>query len=378
MDNERARQPDGVQTDRRARVADDVRRRLAHDARASLSTIVGWTEIVRQNGADATLRGRAVETVLRHVEQVSRRVDEIVELWRLDSGDLSLSMAPVSIAPVLKAALTRARTNVSPETTWRLEVDDDRRSVLADRTYLERAFTMVLEYAARHAPAGQQILVSLQGTEQVIVVKVMADQQPALATATLATPAAATAAVPRPVDGPLLVARQWLEVQRGRLEMTEAEGPALVISMPAFSRELASVEPAATFHLKQLDGVRVLVVDDDPDARDAVAGILRYHGASVTIASSATDALARLGEQPLDVMLADIAMPGRDGYDLMRAVRHGHGPAAQIGAAAVTAFSGKEDRQRALDAGFQAHIAKPVQADRLLATVLSLAGRPSV
>lgn len=374
MSKERARQGTGEQSDPPPRVGDDVRRRLAHDARASLSTIVGWTEIVRQSGADPVLRARAVETVLRHVEQVSRRVDEMVELWRLESGDLVLSMAPVPIAAVLKTVLTRVRAASAPDASWRLEVDDDPRFALADRTYLERALAAVLEYAARHAVTGQQTVVSLGGTDQTIVVTVSNEES----APTRESGEALTPAVPRTVDGPLLVAREWLEVQRGRLEMTDGEPPALVVTMPAFSRDLARAETTRLSHVRQLDGVRVLVVDDDPDARDAVAGILRYHGASVTTAASASDALARLGEQPLDVMLADIAMPGRDGYDLMREVRHGKGASAQIGAAAVTAFSAKEDRQRALEAGFQAHIAKPVQADRLLATVLSLAGRPSI
>ena len=319
MNKERANQGTGAHSDPPPRVGDDVRRRLAHDARASLSTIVGWTEIVRQSGADPVLRARAVETVLRHVEQVSRRVDEMVELWRLESGDLALSMAPVPIGAVLKTVLTRVRAASDPNASWRLEMGDDARYTLADRTYLERALGAVLEYAARHAVTGQQTVVSLDGTEQTIVVKV-SNEESAPHSGDAPAPA-----VPRTVDGPLLVAREWLEVQRGRLEMTDGERPVLVVTMPAFSPDLAQADTTRLSHVRQLDGVRVLVVDDDPDARDAVAGILRYHGASVTTAASASDALARLGEQPLDVMLADIAMPGRDGYDLMREVRHGKG-----------------------------------------------------
>ena len=378
MDNEQAGQAADAHANRTARVGDDVRRRLAHDARASLSTIVGWTEIVRQSGADPAIRSRAVETVLRHVEQVSRRVDEMVELWRLESGDLSLSMAPVPIAKVVKMALARARELAGPDAVWRLEVDDDGRQTLGDRTYLERALATVFEYAARHTPAGQGTLVSLDGTEQTIVIKVLPEAPPASSPLLPDDDARVASVAPRPADGPLLVAREWLEAQQGRLEMTGGARPALVITLPSLSRELARAAAVPATNVGQLDGLRVLVVDDDPDARDAVAGILRYHAASVTTASSASDALARLGEEPVDVVLADIAMPGRDGYDLMRSIRQGRGPSSQVAAAAVTAFSAKEDRQRALDAGFQAHIAKPVQADRLLAMVLSLAGRASI
>jgi CheY-like chemotaxis protein len=116
----------------------------------------------------------------------------------------------------------------------------------------------------------------------------------------------------------------------------------------------------------------VLIVDDESDTREAVEGILRFHGAVVHSASSVVEALRTIEEEPLDVLLADIAMPGRDGYDLIRTIRKKRNA---IPAAAVTAFTGDEDRARALEAGYQVHLGKPMQPERLLSTVLRLANR---
>jgi CheY-like chemotaxis protein len=122
-----------------------------------------------------------------------------------------------------------------------------------------------------------------------------------------------------------------------------------------------------------LFGLRVLLVDDEPDAREALAGILQHYGAIVRAASSAADAIAVLRAQPVDVLLADIGMPGADGYDLIRDVRCLESRlVSQVPAVAVTAFTSDADRRRALEAGFQVHLSKPVDPSALVATVAAL------
>jgi CheY-like chemotaxis protein len=122
----------------------------------------------------------------------------------------------------------------------------------------------------------------------------------------------------------------------------------------------------------------VLLVDDEPDARDALVGILTHYGAVVRAAGSAADAVAALSQEPLDVLLADIGMPGEDGYDLIRTVRRLATGAAGIPAVAVTAFTSDFDRRRALEAGFQVHLSKPIDPSTLVATVAQLGRRASV
>jgi len=121
-----------------------------------------------------------------------------------------------------------------------------------------------------------------------------------------------------------------------------------------------------------IQGVRVLLVDDEPDAREALVGILTHYGAIVYAAGSAADAVRALNRQPIDVLLADIGMPGEDGYDLIRSVRRLASSAADIPAVAVTAFTSDFDRRRAIEAGFQVHISKPIDPTTLVATVAEL------
>jgi CheY-like chemotaxis protein len=157
-------------------------------------------------------------------------------------------------------------------------------------------------------------------------------------------------------------------VFRVRLPLEAAGEPA---PGQALVTEPSSVELATS----RLGGLRVLLVDDEPDAREALSGILQLHGATVQAAGSAADAIAVLQHEAFDVLLADIGMPGADGYDLIRYVRALENGSSHMPAAAVTAFASDVDRRRALDAGFQVHLSKPVDPAALVATVAVL-GRP--
>ena len=179
----------------------------------------------------------------------------------------------------------------------------------------------------------------------------------------------------RRFDAGLILARELIAIQHGTLAPGGDGGSRFEVLLPGLAEAPATVwEPDVAFTPSrvQLRGIRVLVVDDESDAREALEGILRFHGAVVHSASSVVEALRLIDQEPLDVLLADIAMPGRDGYDLIRTIRKKKNP---IPAAAVTAFTGDEDRARALEAGFQVHLGKPMQPERLLSTVLSLANR---
>jgi CheY-like chemotaxis protein len=140
---------------------------------------------------------------------------------------------------------------------------------------------------------------------------------------------------------------------------------------------VAPSPPYAVEHPRSLGALRVLLVDDEPDAREALMGILQHYGARVRVAGSAADAIVALQHEPVDVLLADIGMPGADGYDLIRYVRSLESEeAARVPAVAVTAFASEADRRRALDAGFQMHLSKPVDPGALVAAVAALA-RPT-
>src|SRR5262249_52152228 len=185
----------------------------------------------------------------------------------------------------------------------------------------------------------------------------------------------------------LFIARQLVEAQGGSIRVTSegaGRGATFIVTLPVVgvssgrtpALDVEQLAPAEGSNgAPSLGGVRVLLVDDEPDAREMMASALETCGATVMAAGSARDALQTLAESEVDVLLADIAMPGQDGYDLIREVRALPSlPVARIPAAAVTAHAREDERQRALSAGFQMHLAKPVRPSTLAETVANLAG----
>jgi CheY-like chemotaxis protein len=364
-------------------LGDEVRRRVAHDVRASLNTIAGWTEIARQETTDDAMRGRAVDTILRHVRQASRRLDDAMDLWRIELGTLPVHPAPVHVPAIVRAAMASVDTDARQlRPAWRLTLDSEERYALADRQRLQQALAALLCHAAVHAPPGGVIGIRIEMRDAHVAI-VIDDGGPPMSTevAVLVFGAdhEANAALTTPgrrFDAGLILARELIAIQHGTLAPGRDGGSRLDVLLPGLAEAPPATvrEPDEAFAPSrvQLRGIRVLVVDDESDAREALEGILRFHGAVVQSASSVVEALRLIDQEPLDVLLADIAMPGRDGYDLIRTIRKKKN---SIPAAAVTAFTGDEDRARALEAGFQVHLGKPMQPERLLATVLRLANR---
>src|SRR5690606_34713352 len=172
----------------------------------------------------------------------------------------------------------------------------------------------------------------------------------------------------RGFDARLLLARRLFELLGGTLVPIQDAG-----GCPGFTVSLAHAPaPQETAVKGPLSGLRVLLVEDEPDAREALTSLLRLHGAEVISAGSVSEALAEARRHAPDLLLSDIAMPDRDGYELLRELRS-LPRFARLPAAALTAFAGSADRQRALAAGFQIHLAKPVEPDHLLSAVQSLA-----
>jgi CheY-like chemotaxis protein len=183
----------------------------------------------------------------------------------------------------------------------------------------------------------------------------------------------------------LAISRHLVELHGGTIEAAspgEGRGSTFTVSVPLERDAAAEVPPPAVradgwpAQGGSLDGVRVLVVDDESDARDALALVLERCGARVTVAGSAAEALAAWRRDSHDVLLSDIAMPGEDGYSLIRKIAATRPDARPVPAAAVTAYATSEDRQRALEAGYRDHLSKPVDPGALIATVARLAGRP--
>jgi len=377
----------------RADVGEEYLSQVAHELRGSLNAILGWAEFLRRSECDDSARVRAAETIIRHARQQSSMVTELMDIWRLSSGALKFNIGRVDV----KRLIAEAIGIVQPLSPGRLirftsQADRDRsETIRGDARRLSQALVTLLLNAAHFAPDDTVVRVTYQpdGDSAQITVR---DEG-------IAVPPSALPYLferNRPPDRScargnfrlgLSFVRDVITHHGGSIEAESAgssNGMAFRITLPtevssddALPARPAVVDAAPHHALTELTGLRVLLVDDEPDAREALTGILQLHGAIVQTAGSAADAIAALQHDPFDVLLADIGMPGADGYDLIRYVRALETGSRHMPAAAVTAFASDADRHRALDAGFQVHLSKPVDPAALVATVAVL-GRPRV
>jgi CheY-like chemotaxis protein len=355
---------------------------VAHELRASINTILGWAELFRVREFDEASRVRAAETIIRHAKHQAWLVNEIVETWRLKAGTLALSPAAVNLRSVMEGAVEAVRPMASARGIA-IEVQGPHTApaVRADAQRLKLVLVSMLLNTMHVVASGGRLALRLVPRDADLDVELRdlgLAGDPDTPSTVPEVPGADMAKAARRLDLGLGLVRGLVDLHGGSVRMEAGHG----LTVPLFTLTLPidgapAPRRAAPAMPLRLAGLHVLIVDDEPDARRALAGILSHHGAVVVEAASAAEALAAIGNEPVDVLLADISMPGEDGYDLIRRVRRLSSSAAALPAAAVTARTGDTDRQRALQAGFQVHLPKPIDPQMLVSTVATLRGRPA-
>jgi CheY-like chemotaxis protein len=363
----------------------------AHELRGSLNTILGWGEFLRHGPCDEATRVRAAETIIRHARQQSWMIAELIDTWRLACGSFRLNLSALNVGELARAAAD-AIGPMAQAKQVRIEVTRDTTAserVRGDAKRITQAITSLMTNAVHFAPAGSVVTVDVRAAGHTVEIAVH-DEGTGVNVAALRylfnrerPPEAAGGSPRRDYRLGLSLARDIVTWHGGVLTAEsagEAAGLTFRVSLPIMLRAddwlSTSVvrgragDGSLPPHLR---GVSVLLVDDEPDAREALARILQHYGATVRAAASAADAIQTLRSEHVDVLLADIGMPGEDGYDLIRAVRTLTAPSAShVPAVAVTAFTSDADRRRALDAGYQVHLSKPIDPSALVATVAEL------
>jgi signal transduction histidine kinase/CheY-like chemotaxis protein len=375
------------------RLKDEFLATLSHELRTPLNAIVGWSEILQQ-GADPATTRKAAETISRNALTQGQLIADILDMQRISSGKLSLALAPLELAPVVEAGVDTLRPaaaakQVAIETA--VAAEDDR--VLGDRQRLQQVVWNLVSNAVKFAPQGGHVSVRLVGEASHVELDV-ADDGPGLSPEFI--PYAfdrfrqADSSSTRRHGGlglGLAIVKSLVELHGGSVSAGNREdrsGALFRVRLPRASLAVAHGEPRheAPDHVvpladaPSLAGLRVLVVEDDADSRELAAAVLRRCGAEVATVAGAPEAFELVRRQRPDVLLSDIAMPGEDGLSLIRRLRQL--PAQDGGrtpAAALTALASAEERIQALAAGYQIHIAKPVQPAELIAVVASLVGR---
>jgi signal transduction histidine kinase/ActR/RegA family two-component response regulator len=373
-----------------SRLKDEFLMTLSHELRTPLTAIYGWVRMLSTGVIPATERGRALATVERNALAQARLIDDLLDVSRAISGKLRLEPRPVNVAEIVRAAVDTVMPAVDAKgIQLRTTIDDATGVILADPDRVQQIVWNLLSNAIKFTPQDGVIdlTVTRSGNGVEIVVRDTGiGIHPEFVPYVFERFRQADVGSRRRYGGlglGLAIVRHLVELHGGsvRAESTgEGQGATFRIVLPAraVQRDAVPAFPAVDPPPRasagaRLDGVRVLVVDDEADARDLFGSILGAAGAEVDLADSAATALDILAARPPRVLVTDIEMPGRDGYELLEAARATAGSSHPFAAIAVTAYARDVDRRRALEAGFDLHLPKPVEPDDLIAAIASLA-----
>ena len=387
---------------RRAReVADEANRAkdvflatVSHELRTPLNSILGWARLLREGKLDETTVERGLATIQRNAQIQVQLIEDILDTTRVISGKLHLEITSLDLGQVVRAAYDAVKPSAdAKQLEMDLQVPTNSLRVRGDSDRLQQAVGNLLGNAVKFTPSGGQIRIELLKTEGGFRLRI-ADSGKGIAKPFLPhvfdrfrqEDDAAT----RRHSGlglGLALVRHIVAAHGGSVSASsdgEGHGAMFCIDLPAevtrASRTGESDRPSPApsvvnygLPVGRLSNLSILVVEDDEDARDLLITVLIQQGAKVEQAGNASEALTHLSKSMPDVLLSDIGLPGEDGYDLIRAIRaRGHAPEV-LPAIALTAYARREDQRLALEAGFQAHVAKPVEPASLVAAVADAA-----
>jgi PAS domain S-box-containing protein len=366
-----------AQAEHANRIKDEFLAMLSHELRNPLNAILGWIQIVQGREVPPAQMARALDIIERNARLQSRLIGDLLDVSRIVSGKLQFDRVPVDLAEIVTAAIDSVRPTASAKSIqMTVHLGASGLSVSGDASRLEQAVWNLLSNAVKFTPSGGQIEVLVQQSAmdgQVVVRDSGRGIAPEFLPHVFERFRQADTGDARQYGGlglGLAIVRYVAEAHGGCVSAASPgldRGATFAISIPLCVDqplvETSSADTAAT----PLTGVRILVVDDDADARELLRHVLESHRGVVTTAASTDSALALLSSASFDVLLADLGMPNRDGYALIDAVRHHAMPRVrELRALAITAYAGEVPRSKSLAAGFNGYLEKPVAANDVL------------
>ena len=377
------------------RAKDEFLATLSHELRTPLNAILGWSQMLTTRQVDADTTARGLEAIVRNAQAQVQLVTDILDVSRIVSGQLRLDIRPVDLVAVVYSALDAIRPAAdAKKVTLRTSITATSTTLPGDPDRLQQVVWNLLSNAVKFTPAGGQVEVTLTRTGSQFDVTV-SDNGVGIERQFLPHVferfVQADTSTRRQHGGlglGLSIVRHLVEVHGGTVEAASpgaGQGATFAVHLPIQAVLTRPIDRAASDGPGTVDGAagpvslsgtRVLVVDDEADARDLIATVLRDRGADVIVAASAAEGLDQLRQARFDVLIADIGMPHEDGYELVRKVRAlPVESGGKVPAAALTAYGRVDDAAQALASGFDVHLAKPVSPAELSTTVALLAGR---
>jgi hypothetical protein len=383
---------------RATRVKDEFLATLSHELRTPLSAILGWTQVLLRGesvkGPDA--QKRAIEVIERNARAQIQLIDDLLDLSRVMAGKIRLDLQQVSFVSIVEAAVDTVRPTADAKgIRLKAILGSSQDIVSADSARMQQVVWNLLTNAIKFTPKGGQVQALLQ--------RVNSHLELSVSDTGIGIPASylphvfdrfsqRDSSTTRTFGGlglGLAICKQLVELHGGSIRAAsqgENQGATFFVQLPLSIMQLqdqssarihptTEVEPGEILSLPRLEGVHVIVVDDEADARDLLRTVLEAQGARVTSFASAEDALAGLKTIRPTVLICDVGMPKMDGYQLIRKFRAEESWGERIPALALTAFARAEDRKRSLIAGYQAHLVKPFDVGELVLVVADLVGR---
>jgi len=370
------------------RAKDEFLAVVSHELRTPLNAIMGWAKLLTMQNFQPAERQRAIDTIERNSVHMAKLIEDLLDMSRVISGKMRLEVQPVNAHRVIESVLESLEPAAAAKNVaLRRALDATNSALMADPARLQQIVWNLLSNAVKFSANGGQVDVHTRledGHLEIAISDNGRGIEPSFLPHIFEPFRQEDASPTRSRGGlglGLAITRQLVEMHGGKVS-AHSEGPGkgatFVASLPSVvkSRPVGDQPdaPSPKFERPEhLRGLRVLVVDDEPDARRLIATILRECGCEVTTAGSVQEALTSFRENPPEVLLSDVAMPGEDGYALIRLVRAlSPGGGGDIPAAAITAYASAEDRRQLLNAGFSIHLPKPIHPAEVVAVTATL------
>jgi signal transduction histidine kinase len=377
------------------RAKDEFLATLSHELRTPLNAILGWAQLLAGGHLDAASARRAIEIIERNTRLQAQLIDDLLDISRITTGKLRLELKTVTARSILEAAIESALPAAAAKGIRLVPLlTGGDETIACDQARMQQVIWNLLSNAIKFTPEGGQVTLAWRCDAEKMIVDVSdtgigieAEFLPHVFDRFRQQDAAIT----RRHGGlglGLSIVRHLVELHGGTISASSeghGKGATFTITVPLSSSPAESpsnvdapadqdaASPTPMDDQPSLEGIQVLVVDNEADARGLVSMILERVGATVTAVESAQDAIEAIRERRPDVLLSDIGMPGEDGYALIRKVRQLNPTEPLLPAAAVTAYASAGDRAQAILAGYQAHLAKPIEPSELTAVVAALA-----
>ncbi len=371
------------------RLKDEFLATLSHELRAPLNSMLGWARLLRTKKFDENTTAKALETIERNAKLQAQLIEDILDVSRIIQGKLRLNLRPVSLVPVIEVAIDTVRPAAEAKAIQLATgLESSVQLVSGDPDRLQQVVWNLLTNAIKFTPQGGRVEVQLEHADSYARIRVNDTGigiSPDFLPHVFERFRQADSTTTRSHGGlglGLAIVHHLVELHGGKVYVdSEGEGQGATFTVELLlthcrseASEIKQVHSkhngVASADLSSINSLQVLVVDDDPDTRDVLTTVLEQYGAKVTAVASVGEAVKALEQLHLDLLISDLGMPDEDGYGLIcqvRALEVERGK--KIPAIALTAYANDEERIRALSAGFQLHLPKPVEPAKLIAVV---------